>query len=188
MLVELPRGPEAIELRSARCSDVSFSSLRMETGAAASSFRAFWRAFAASFSCGGLFRQRSYPYTLIQCEWKRLRAARAQIGACKGRSVDAKATPPPLCFVLMPFGRKTDATGRDDRFRRRLPADHRAGGARGRARSDPGRRGEDRGRHPQADVRAADALRLRRRRHHRRQSQRLLRARHPARDAAAQRP
>jgi len=30
--------------------------------------------------------------------------------------VDAKATPPPLCFVLMPFGRKTDATGRTTDF------------------------------------------------------------------------
>ncbi len=30
--------------------------------------------------------------------------------------MDAKATPPPLCFVLMPFGRKTDATGRTTDF------------------------------------------------------------------------
>jgi len=30
--------------------------------------------------------------------------------------VDIKITPPPLCFVLMPFGRKTDATGRTTDF------------------------------------------------------------------------
>ena len=91
----------------------------------------------------------------------------------------------PLCFVLMPFGRKTDAAGRttdfDAVYREIIAPAVNAG----RARSDPRRRGEDRRRHPQADVRAADALQLRGRRHHRRQSQRLLRARHPPRDAAA---
>ena len=82
--------------------------------------------------------------------------------------------------------RPQDRCGRPHhRFRRRLSRDHRAGRERGRARSDPRRRGEDRRRHPQADVRAADALQLRGRRHHRRQSERLLRARHPPRDAAA---
>ena len=82
--------------------------------------------------------------------------------------------------------RPQDRRGRPHhRFRRRLSRDHRAGRERGGARSDPRRRGEDRRRHPQADVRAADALQLRGRRHHRRQSQRLLRARHPPRDAAA---
>ncbi len=30
--------------------------------------------------------------------------------------MDIKITPPPLCFVLMPFGRKTDATGRTTDF------------------------------------------------------------------------
>ena len=30
--------------------------------------------------------------------------------------MDAKITPPPLCFVLMPFGRKADATGRTTDF------------------------------------------------------------------------
>jgi hypothetical protein len=30
--------------------------------------------------------------------------------------VEAKSTPPPLCFVLMPFGRKADATGRTTDF------------------------------------------------------------------------
>ena len=82
--------------------------------------------------------------------------------------------------------RPQDRRGRPHhRFRRGLSRDHRAGRERGRARSDPRRRGEDRRRHPQADVRAADALQLRDRRHHRRQSQRLLRARHPPCDAAA---
>ena len=89
--------------------------------------------------------------------------------------------------VLRPDAvRPQDRRGRPHhRFRRGLSRDHRAGGERGRARPDPRRRGEDRRRHPQADVRAADALQLRDRRHHRRQSQRLLRARHPPRDAAA---
>ena len=71
------------------------------------------------------------------------------------------------------------------RFRCGLPRDHRAGGERGRPRADSRRRGEGRRRHPQADVRAADAVPIRRRRHHRRQSQRLLRAWHPPRHAAA---
>ena len=34
----------------------------------------------------------------------------------EGKPVDTKVTPPPLCFVLMPFGRKTDATGRTTDF------------------------------------------------------------------------
>ena len=62
---------------------------------------------------------------------------------------------------------------------------HRAGGARGGDGGDPRRPGADRRHHPQADVRAPDALRLRRRRHDRRQPQRLLRARHPPRAPAA---
>ncbi len=92
----------------------------------------------------------------------------------------------PLCFVLMPFGRKTDAAGRTTDFDAVYREIIAPAVVDGWARPDPGRRGAGRRHDPQADVRTADALRLCRRRHHRRQSQRVLRTRHPARDAAAQ--
>ena len=87
--------------------------------------------------------------------------------------------PPPLCFVLMPFGRKIDAAGRTIDFDAVYHEMIAPAVERGRARADARGRGKGRRHHPQADVRAADALRLRGGRHHRRQSQRVLRARHP---------
>ena len=87
----------------------------------------------------------------------------------------------PLCFVLMPFGRKLDGQGRqidfDAVYREMIaPAIERR-----RARAASRRRGDDRRRHPQADVRAPDPVRLRHRRSHHGQPERLLRARRAAR-------
>src|SRR5262245_4293412 len=39
-------------------------------------------------------------------------SAARRMGYSMGNPPDIKITPPPLCFVLMPFGRKTDAAGR----------------------------------------------------------------------------
>jgi hypothetical protein len=64
----------------------------------------------------------------------------------------------PLCFVLMPFGRKTIASGTtidfDAVYQELIAPAIAAAGMEGAAR----RRGGHRWRHPQADVRAADPL------------------------------
>ena len=89
-----------------------------------------------------------------------------------------------VCFVIMPFGRKPDPSGRIVDFDRIYADGHRAGGRGGRPRRRARRRGEGRRLHPQADVRAHPAQRIRHRRSHHSQRQRLLRARHPPRGAA----
>ncbi len=186
-------------LISARCSAVSLSSgivgrrigpifgLVLALLAAGFSSRSWRTSWWASVSSIGLSCRSSDTYTLFShsrpspCprRWGSGIASRMKQADDEPRIVQ------PLCFVLMPFGRKTDAAGRttdfDAVYREIIaPAVSEAG-----PRADPRRRGEGRRRHPQADVRAADAVPIRRRRHHRRQSQRLLRARHPPRHAAA---
>ena len=90
----------------------------------------------------------------------------------------------PLCFVLMPFGKKPGGRRRDRRLRRGLPRPDRARGRSGRPGAVARGRGAGRRHHPQADVRAADPVRLRGRRSHHRQRQRVLRARRAPRRPA----
>ena len=90
----------------------------------------------------------------------------------------------PLCFVLMPFGKKPGAGGAvidfDAVYRELIePAIEAAD-----LDAAPRRRGAGRRDHPQADVRAADPVRVRGRRSHHRQRQRLLRARRAPRRQA----
>ena len=90
----------------------------------------------------------------------------------------------PLCFVLMPFGKKPGAGGAvidfDAVYHQLIKPAVEAAGLDAVAR----RRGAGRRDHPQADVRAADPVRLRGRRSHHRQRQRVLRARRaPRREA-----
>jgi hypothetical protein len=68
--------------------------------------------------------------------------------------------PNPLCFVLMPFGRKPSPIGGNHRFRCCLLTDHQARHRCHGTGSDPRRRGTGRRDHPQTDVRAADPLRI----------------------------
>ena len=91
----------------------------------------------------------------------------------------------PLCFVLMPFGRKTDATGRTtdfDAVYREIIAP-----AVNAAELDPIRADEEKigGAIHKPMFERLMLCNYADRRHHRGQSQRLLRARHPPRDAAA---
>ncbi len=90
---------------------------------------------------------------------------------------------PPLCFVVMPFGVKPDGQGGSVDFDAvyadlLAPAIRAAESGAAARRPGPGR-GDD----PQADVRAADPGRLRGRRPHDRERERLLRARRPPRRA-----
>ena len=80
--------------------------------------------------------------------------------------------------------RQAGRAGRLGRLRRRVRAAARAGDPRGRPRSAARRPGARRRADPQADVRAADPRRLRRRRPHDGERERLLRARRAPRRAA----
>ena len=118
-------GPNGSNSRRARCSGESLSSASTGTRGGASGLAGLFAGFLADFlqvSCGhwaSSFRwlvAASRSWTYIPSPSPQGRRKEGLAAGRKGYPVDTKITPPPLCFVLMPFGRKTDATGRTTDF------------------------------------------------------------------------
>src|SRR5262245_53104192 len=113
MVVLPPRGPERIESSSARCLALSASSARTGTRGwgilAAGRLAGFFAGFLAGL--GVLFA--------VACCGRNPTIIPSQGAApesTRDNAVENPVPPSPLCFVLMPFGRKTDATGRTTDF------------------------------------------------------------------------